>query len=76
MGKGEGTGEGWGGGEGSGELGEANGNGNWKYGLCGSCSPCSTCKIYYNYRQSIFRIPLHFYALRFTFSDSKVLLNV
>ena len=38
-----GKGEGWGKGEGTG-LGQEGENGEWKGGLCGSCSPCGTCK--------------------------------
>lgn len=44
MGKGNGSGEGWGEGMGEGGLGEGSGHGDWKHGLCGSCSPCGDCK--------------------------------
>jgi|ERR1711894_168466 len=43
MGKGNGSGEGWGEGMGEGGLGEGSGHGEWKHGVCGSCSPCGDC---------------------------------
>ena len=41
MGKGSGTGEGWG------ESDTKGGHGEWKHGLCGSCSPLGDCKCAY-----------------------------
>ena len=41
MGKGSGTGEGWG------ESDTKGGHGEWKHGLCGSCSPLGDCKYAY-----------------------------
>ena len=38
-----GKGEGWGEGLGYGGLGEGSRNGEWKSGVCSSCSPCGTC---------------------------------
>ena len=38
MGKGAGSGEGWG------ESDTKGGHGEWKHGLCGSCSPVGDCK--------------------------------
>ena len=47
MGKGNGSGAGWGDGEGTGGLGEGSEHGEWKHGLCSSCSPAGTCKLKY-----------------------------
>ena len=41
MGKGAGSGEGWG------ESDTKGGHGEWKHGLCGSCSPVGDCKYSY-----------------------------
>ena len=41
MGKGSGSGEGWG------ESDTKGGQGEWKHGLCGSCSPLGDCKCAY-----------------------------
>ena len=41
MGKGAGSGEGWG------ESDTKGGHGEWKHGLCGSCSPVGDCKCAY-----------------------------
>ena len=47
MGKGNGSGAGWGDGEGNGGFGEGNEHGEWKHGICSSCSPPGTCKLKY-----------------------------
>ena len=45
MGKGNGSGAGWGDGEGTGGFGEGSEQGQWKHGICSSCSPVGTCKL-------------------------------